>query len=246
MIEKALYRKLIKRFHPDTTTCPKKKIVYEELTKKINHAFDSENYAELIAIDCQHTATFERDSTSPRPPTSKSSPPPPSSGSYSKPSKVVTFGVLAEIARTFIHFFLNPYGIALALNTWEQNGRWRNLLSLVGGFLWMTLVDFTWKQIDIFAQFHGISHESLSGLGIVSLKAILVLASLPTAFCLISFGFYIGVILGTCGVLCAIMMKVFGLFHPLLSWIPLIIYAVFAVRLIWHVLGNSFSLEKNS
>jgi len=50
-MEKALYRKLIKKFHPDVTTCPRKKRIFEELSKRINHAYEAGDYDQLLAID---------------------------------------------------------------------------------------------------------------------------------------------------------------------------------------------------
>lgn len=240
-MEKALYRRLIKRFHPDTTTCPKKKIVYEELTKRINQACEIGNIAELMAIDS--AATFENAGASRRPSKTKASTPHPTFHASSRPPKVAKFGVFARVVRAVILFFLNPYGIALAMETWSENGRCRNLLGLMGGTFWMMSATFAWKQIDVFTQHYGISHESLAGLGILGLKAALILVCLPIIACLASFGIFTGAILGICGLLCAIMMKILGLFHPLLAWVPLVIYIVFAFRFLWHVLANSFSFK---
>lgn len=240
MKEKALYRRLIKQFHPDTTTCPKKKIVYEELTKRINHAFENGNIAELTALDGQGAAAFENAKTIRRSSKGKASP---SSHSPPQPPKAAKLGMLARAAREVVLFFLNPYGIVLAMDTWSKNGRCRNLLSLMGGTFWMAGAAFAWRQIDVFARLYGIAHESLAGLGILGLKAVLILASLPTIACLASFGLFTGAILGVCGLLCVIMMKVFGLFHPLLVWVPLAIYMVFAFRFLWHVLANDFSFK---
>lgn len=240
-MEKALYRKLIKKFHPDTTTCPKKKIVYEELTKRINQAYESGNMTELMAIDGQGAAAFENAEITRRSSKPQATPVPPSF--HSQPPKTEKLRVLAKAAKAVILFFLNPYGIALAMNTWGENGRCRNLLSLIGGTFWMTGAIFAWKQIDIFTRNYGIVHESLAGLGILGLKAILILASFPIIACLASFGIYTGAILGVCGLLCVIMMKILGLFHPFLVWVPLAIYLVFACRLLWHVLANNFSFK---
>lgn len=197
--------------------------------------------AELMAIDGQGAAAFENAKTIRRPSKAKASPP--SFYSPPQPSKAAKLGVLARAAKAVSLLFLNPFGIVLAMNTWGENGRLCNLLSLTGGTFWMAGAAFAWKQIDVFARLYGIAHESFAGLGILGLKAALILAFLPVIACLASFGLFTGAILGVCGLLCVIMMKIFGLFHPLLAWIPLAIYIIFAFRFLWHVLANNFSFK---
>ncbi len=256
-MEKALYRRLIKRFHPDVTTCPRRKRIFEELSKRINHAYEIGDYDQLLAIERagenflkpRKEKPAEREkcvseenqeflkSAGRRTPRQKAS----------KPARpAFPFWRIREAVRTFIYYVVNPYGLAHAMNSWNENGRIRNLLGIVGGIAWFQVTVVLWHQLGTFSawtQLHGVPHESLGGLGIVLAKGLLILAAIPIVIPLAILAFYTGIAFFLCALLCAFSMNILGLFYPYLEWLPLVIISGVFARVIWAALAEDLTQD---
>ncbi|CAN5830505.1 hypothetical protein BH09VER1_BH09VER1_47400 [soil metagenome] len=254
-MEKALYRRLIKKFHPDVTTCPRKKRLFEELSKRINLAYEVRDYDQLLAIDragedflkphraksadqewCVSENSQELLKSKGR--NRKRHAP-------SKPAQpTLPFWRIREAFRTFICYIVNPYGLAYAMNSWNENGRIRNFLGIVGSIGWFQVVLFLWHQLGVFSewtQLHDFPHESLGGLGIVLAKGILILAAIRIALPLAVVALYMGTTLFLCSLCCAFTMKLLGAIHPYLAWLPPVVCLGTILPLFWEALNNDFS-----
>jgi len=132
------------------------------------------------------------------------------------------------------------------MNSWNENGRFRNLLGIAGGIGWFQITVFLRHQLGAFSawtQLHGVPHESLGGLGIVLAKGILILAAIPIVIPLAILILYAAIAFFLCSLLCAFGMKILGLFHPYLEWLPLVIFSGVFVRVIWAALAEDLTQD---
>lgn len=199
---KALYRKLLRKFHPDMTTDPERKIEYGELTKGIIDAYKNSDFDALKLIEIMGLAYH-----SPNPPDTSAD------VDYSPPHSV-----WRRVRESVWWALLNPYGLSGALREWNHNGRFYNSVALAGGVAWTWLVIEIWigiGDLSRWLQQAGFSHEGPVGFALVVVRGVLILGAFRVVVPVAIVAFQCGLVMAVGVVACWVASVVLGAFTPI-------------------------------
>ncbi len=256
-MNRALFLKLIKKWHPDTTRNPKMKVLCGEVSRHILRANEEgdfealkeidrlgEGYLEVIKQRQQHE---EREIEAERRRqaaadeayrTTRAERAYRQQWFYAypvRPPRRNSFVVLLEL--------INPYLLLHAMKSWAMNGRLYNAWALCSGLLWLWVWWLGWKEIgslEAATQAAGYAREGGVGLVFVLSRGVFIIAGLPIAFCAGAVLVYIAVLAGACLIVAWFCGIILGLFHPWLVHLPYVLAAVFVLIVVWQSLEEPF------
>jgi len=245
-MNKALFIKLIKTWHPDTTTSPKRKALCEEMSRHIlraNEEGDAEALEEIerhgegyleILKQRERQAAQEQQEELQRQERYRQR------WCYAypvKPPRRNPIVVLLEM--------INPYLVVRALKSWATNGRLYNAWALCSGVLWLWAWWLVWKEIgplEAATQAAGYAREGGVGLAFVLARGVYILAALPIAFCVGAVFLTIAFFAGFCLIAAWFAGLILGAFHPWLVHVPYALAAVFVLMIFWELLADPVDL----
>ena len=230
---KPIYRRVLRRFHPDMTTDPLERVAFGDLTRDIIDAYKNGDEDTLREIEQLGTAFRKRQPEAEEPPdfdTPQASQPVASATS----AKVKEWGC-------FLAPFWFPYALAFAIRSWDQNRKPMNAACIAGAVPWTWLGLQLWGGIDGLASRLtelGYSHESLAGLMVVLLRGALLAALLPVVIPLGLVALRVGWLIGSVWVAHWVLAGVLGYFHPYLAWIATIGLGLGLAVALWRSLDE--------
>ncbi len=230
---KSVYRRLVRKYHPDMTTDPRERVVYGDLTREIIDAYKTGDGDSLSEIERLGTA-FRRQRMEPETPPAVDS---------TRPSPPVATG-LAEDVHQWLRFlapFVFPYALPFAIRSWNENQKATNAACIAGAIPWAWLGVHLWGGIDALSLYLiglGYSHESITGLIVVLLRGALLCAFLPIAVSLGLVALRVGWLVGAAWVAHWVLAGVLGYFHPYLAWIATIGLGAGLAIAVWRSLDE--------
>jgi len=247
-MDKSLFLKLIKIWHPDTTTNRHTKRVYEAMSQAINRAYEDGDRATLEAIDIHgedYLGQGREDDVRPAGPEAGGG-----EGFAGCPGQMRAEAAQAWYAWTVepprisylpvILGALNPYLLPMSLSD-LRTSRIYNLYTIVSGAFWVWIWWLLWKQLGVLeaeAQAAGFPHEGGVGLLFVLARAAMILSVLPIAVPMAVLAFLCGCAIGAAFISCWIVGGILGIFHPWLVNVPYGIAALILPFLGWKMLGD--------
>ena len=252
-----LFLKLIKAYHPDTTSSLQKKAIYGELSRYIIQAHSDGDEATLEEIDRLGEAYLEtaKDREAEEADERRTDErvreahrrfvrmqedhDTRGEWSYAYPIIPPRSNFMVDILKAVIF----PYHLTFAICDWGKNGRLYNAASLFSGVAWMGAWWKIWGllgALELAASASGYSHDGAIGLLFVLLRGALILAALPVAVPLVMMA---GAALIGTGVLLLIawfLGGILSLFHPWLAYGPDAVAAVILSLAGWEVLGEDW------
>ncbi len=209
---KPIYRRVLRKFHPDMTTDPMERAAFGDLTREIIAAYQDGDGDTLIEIERLGTAfrAPERESQ-------------PSSGvpRRHQPAAAVPSASMKPWVTNLKPFWF-PYALAFAIPLWNGNQKFKNASCILGAIPWTWLGVRLWGGIDglaVWLNELGYAHESLAGLIVVLLRGALIVAMLPIVVPLGLVALRVGWVIGSVWVAHWVLAGVLGYFHPYLAWI---------------------------
>ena len=249
-MNKPLFTKLIKAWHPDLTTNLRQKIVCEEMTKYIlcaNETDDEDTLKEIerlgegyleVAKERELEAEEERRSD----------------GDFEEIRRRFYEMQAAESRRTwayavpiipprqnFLLWMINPYLLTFSVREWRENGRLHNAWALCNAVSWLWIWLHIWSQIGSFEAASlaaGHPHDGAIGLLFVLIRGVLIVAVLPVAFPIAVFAGGATIAIGTLWLVAWITGGVLGFFHPWLVSVPYFAAGIALIAAGWAALGE--------
>ena len=248
------FLRLIKAWHPDTTTDIRKKAICEEMTRLILRAKDEGDGAVLEEIDRlgegylqiarDRAAEEEEDRRSDLEVRE----------AYRKfmrmQNEEESQGAWADAypihpprrnhAVDLLGIF-NPYLLTFAIGGWCKNGRIYNLWAICNGAAWLYVWWILWCQLGQFetaTMAAGHAHDGGVGLLFVLTRGVMILGILPVAVPVGLLAAFATLGVGIAWLGAWILGGILGLFHP---WLAHVAYAAAAILLLvtaWQALGD--------
>ena len=230
---KSVYRRVLRKFHPDMTRCPEEKIALGELTRLIIGAYERGDGEMLLEI-AQLGLVYSR----PIPP----SEPSPVEEPHRAPScsPVDHRSAAKHWARIFLPLCF-PYSLAFAVRSWNENGKVVNCFCLGSAMVWGWIALCLWDGVSGFAAWLtglGYEHESFAGLAIVLIRGGLFAAMLPIMVPLGLVALRVGWLLGAGWVAHWVLAEVLGFFHPYLEWVATLGVGTAVAVAVWRSLDD--------
>ena len=262
-MNRPLFIKLIKTWHPDTTTSLKRKVLCEKMSRHILQASEAGDDEALEEIDrhgeCYLEIVRQREEQAAR------------EREEARRRQAAMDEIYRNIAKAreeeetqqrqeqcrqrwcyasplkppgrnpFVVLLelINPYLVVRAMKSWATNGRLYNAWGFCSGVFWLWAWWIAWKEIgpmEAATQAAGYAREGGVGLAFVLARGVYILAALPVAFCVGAVIFPIAVVAGSSWVAAWFIGLILGLFHPWLVHVPYVLAAVFVVLFAWQSL----------
>ena len=252
-MNKPLFTKLIKAWHPDLTTNLRQKIVCEEMTKYIlcaNEAGDDvtlreierlgEGYLEVVK-ERELEAEEERRSDA----------------NFEEIRRRFYEMQAAESRRTWAYaipiipprsnlllwflWMINPYLLTLSVRDWQDNGRLHNAWALCNAAGWSWILLQIWIQVGTFEAASlatGHAQSGAMGLLFVLARGALIVAGLPIV---VPLGMFVGgaaIVIGAVWLVTWIASLVLGFFHPWMAFVPYFAAVIIIIAAGWMALGE--------
>jgi len=247
-MDKSLFLKLIRIWHPDTTTNTHTKPLYEAMSQAINRAYEDGDMATLEAIDIHGEDYLEQG----RQADVGSAGPEagggegfagcpgqmPAACSGGRRAWTVHLPDMCYLADIF--GVINPYLLPMSFSD-RSTSRIYNLFTIVSGAFWVWIWWLLWNQLGVLeaeAQAAGFPHEGGVGLLFVLARAAMILSVLPIAVPMAVLAFLCGCAIGAAFISCWIVGGILGIFHPWLVNVPYGIAALILPFLGWKMLGD--------
>ncbi|MEI6491660.1 MAG: hypothetical protein WCO94_03850 [Verrucomicrobiota bacterium] len=252
-MNKPLFTKLIKAWHPDLTTNLRQKIVCEEMTKYIlcaNEAGDDvtlreierlgEGYLEVAkerALEAEEERRSDADFEEIRRRFYEMQ------AAESRGTWAYAIPIIPPRPRYLVNFLwmINPYLLAFSVSEWRENGRLHNAWALCNAAGWSWILLQIWIQVGTFEAASlatGHAQSGAMGLLFVLLRGVLIVVALPVAVPLAMFVGGAAIIIGTIWLAAWIAGGVLGFFHPWLTIVPIFIAGIVLIAAAWAALGE--------
>ena len=252
-----LYLRLIKLWHPDKTQNPHTKKHYEEMSKAINNAYAGGDMETLQAIDTYGdeylSHTYRRRT---QPPYSQEQKPHHESAhtSYARETNYQNDAgsqyanktrrgaehlVSVDFQKGLI--CLSPLFLPFHVSEWQNSSKLVNLLSIVSGVAWLYALWMFWGQLnglESAARMAGYSHEGLLGLLFVLVRGGVIVTAIPIAIALAIVMFIGAICLALIGGGSWILGGILGFFHPWLAILSYIIGGYLLLVAAWRSIGD--------
>jgi len=252
-MNKQLFTKLIKAWHPDMTTSNQRKIVCEQITREILCAHEADDEDTLREIErlgegyLEVVKERELEAEEER-----------RSDAYFEEIRRRFYEMQAAEScgewanaipiippqRQYVLWFLsmiNPYLLAFSVQEWRTNGRVHNAWALSTAVVWLWIFWLIWSKvssIEAASMAAGNAHDGAVGLIFVLARGALIVAVLPIAFPLGVFAGGAAIVIGTIWMVAWIAAWVLGFFHPWLVFVPYFIAGIVLIAAVWNALGE--------
>jgi len=252
-MNKPLFTKLIKTWHPDLTTSARRKIVCEEMTKHILRANETDDEDTLKAIE-RHgegylevakaralEAEEERRSDADFEEIRRRFYEMQAAESRGEWANAIPIIPPRQNFLLWLLWVSSPYLLTLSVRDWRENGRLHNAWALcnAAGWLWIWLL--IWKQVGSFesvslATEH--ARDGAIGLLFVLLRGALIVAALPVALPLGVFAGGAAVVICTLWLVAWLVGGALGFIHPWLTFVPFFVAGISLIAAGWAALGE--------
>jgi hypothetical protein len=252
-MNKPLFTKLIKAWHPDLTTNLRQKIVCEEMTKYIlcaNETDDEdtlkeierlgEGYLEVVkerALEAEEERRSDADFEEIRRRFYEMQ------AAESRRTWAYAIPIIPPRPNFLLWFLwmINPYLLTFSVRDWRENGRLHNAWALCNAVGWLWIWLQLWSQLGSFeavsvATEH--TRDGAIGLLFVLLRGAFIVAALPVAFPVAVFAGGAAVVICTVWFAAWIAGGVLGFFHPWLIPVPFFVAGIVLIATGWSVLGE--------
>ena len=252
-MNKPLFIRLIKVWHPDLTTSARRKIVCEEMTKHIlcaNETDDEDTLKEIerlgesyleVANEREFEAEEERRSDADFEEIRRRFYEMQAAESRGEWANAIPIIPPRQNFMLWLLWLLCPYLLTLSVRDWRENGRLHNAWALCNAAGWLWIWIHIWSQIGSFEAASlaaGHPHDGAIGLLFVLIRGVLIVAALPVALPLGVFAGGAAVAIGTLWLVAWIAGAVLGFFHPWLIPVPYFVAGISLIAAGWAALGE--------
>jgi hypothetical protein len=252
-MNKQLFTKLIKAWHPDLTTSARRKIVCEEMTRHIlcaNEADDEDTLKEIerlgesyleVAKERELEAEEERRSDADFEEIRRRFYEMQAAESRGEWANAIPIIPPQPNFLLWLLWMINPYLLTFSVQDWRENGRLHNAWALCNSAGWVWIWLHIWNQVGCLeagSLAAGHTHDGAIGLLFVLFRGALIVAALPVAFPMAVFAGGAGVVICTLWFAAWIVGGALGFFHPWLIPVPYFLAGISLIAGGWAVLGE--------
>ena len=252
-MNKPLFTKLIKTWHPDLTTSARRKIVCEQMTRHIlcaNEADDEETLKAIerlgegyleVAKERELEAEEERRSDADFEEIRRRFHEMQAAESRGEWAYAIPINPPRASFLSWLLWMINPYLLTFSVREWRENGRLYNVWALCNAVVWLWIWFQLWSQLGSFEATSlaaGHAHEGAMGLVFVLVRGVLIVAALPVAFPIALFAGGAAIVIGTLWLVAWVVGGVLGFFHPWLIPVPYFVAGISLIAAGWAALGE--------